>query len=93
MNRLHNWLYENYAAPLIDEIEAEQRKAEEQLVQELSLTPDQEITLDDAMIGLRLRWGGEIFILGLQLGLRLANPGINSAGSCLAAPWFSELTL
>ena len=74
MTDTYEWLYDNYAAPLIQQIAKSQDAAEKQLAEALSLTQDGTILLSDAMTSLRLHWGGEIFALGLQLGIRLAHP-------------------
>lgn len=79
---IYEWLYDNYVQPLIKEIQTNQNEVLENLVKELALTPRGEVRLYDSISNLQLRWGPEVFVLGIQFGLRLTAPKLSpSAGS------------
>lgn len=71
MSTTYEWLYDNYAEPLLKEIRSSEQKELEQLAQSLELDARGRVQLADRLTNMRLRWGAEVFALGLQLGLRL----------------------
>ena len=74
MNNTYEWLYDSYALPLMQKITASQDEAVEELVKTLSISEENRISFYDAITNMRLNWGGEVFALGLQFGLRLVHP-------------------
>ena len=40
----------------------------------MNLSTEERIRLSDTVTALRLRWGAEVFAMGIQLGARLAVP-------------------
>lgn len=69
MNETYEWLYDNYALPLMQtEKEADAIK---QSIVSLSRADDL-LYLRDQLESLCMLWGTDAFSLGLQLGLRLA---------------------
>ncbi|MCI9316732.1 MAG: hypothetical protein HFF67_01700 [Oscillospiraceae bacterium] len=74
MNTTYEWLYDNYAEPLLKEIYGSEEKELEELSRELGLTDSGRVQLIDHLTTIRLRWGTEGFALGVQLGVRLTAP-------------------
>ena len=74
MSTTYEWLYDNYAEPLLKEIRASEEAELERLAQSLELDAQGRVQLVDCLTSMRLRWGTEAFALGLQLGLRLTIP-------------------
>lgn len=74
MLRTHWWLYENYAEPLMKELEKSEKEELDRIAESLQLTAWDKVQLIDHMTILRYRWGAEVFALGLQLGVRLTAP-------------------
>lgn len=80
MSETYEWLYDNYAKDLLEQIAAGEKQLIEGTLRPLSLTDDQKLVLHDLLTDLRLRAGVEVFALGLQLGVRLtASPVIFDA--------------
>lgn len=68
MNETYEWLYDNYALPLM-QTEKEADKIKQSIV---SLShPENPLFLKDQLEDLCMLWGTDAFSLGLQLGLRL----------------------
>ena len=68
MNETYEWLYDNYALPLM-RVEKEADKIKQSIV---SLSQvENPLFLKDQLENLCLLWGTDSFSLGLQLGLRL----------------------
>lgn len=74
MNATYEWLYDNYAEPQLKEIFAGEKKTLEKLIQTMNISPEDRVRLADTVINLHLRWGAEVFALGVQMGARLAVP-------------------
>nr|WP_325183322.1 hypothetical protein [uncultured Oscillibacter sp.] len=68
MNETYEWLYDNYALPLM-QVEKEADKIKQSIVS-LSRT-ENTLPLRDQLEDLCMLWGTDAFSLGLQLGLRL----------------------
>ena len=71
MSETYEWLYDNYAKDLLEQIAAGEKRLIDRTLRPLSLTDDQKLVLHDLLTDLRLRAGVEVFALGLQLGVRL----------------------
>lgn len=71
MNETHEWLYDNYAKGLLEQIAAKEEQLIEDTLQPMALTDHQKVCLYDLLTDLRLHTGAEVFALGLQLGVRL----------------------
>lgn len=68
MNETYEWLYDHYAAPLMQT----GPQAEDIKAKALAMLPAGDaFVLRDHLESLCLLWGTEAFSLGLQLGLRL----------------------
>ncbi len=68
MNETYEWLYDNYALPLM-QTEKEADKIKQSIV---SLSRSENpLLLKDHLESLCMLWGTDSFALGLQLGLRL----------------------
>ena len=68
MNETYEWLYDNYALPLMQTVkEADKLK---QSIVSLSRA-ENPLFLKDQLENLCMLWGTNSFALGLQLGLRL----------------------
>ena len=74
MNTTYEWLYDNYAEPQLNEIFANEEKTLKELIEKMNLSTEERIRLSDTVSALRLRWGAEVFAMGIQLGARLAVP-------------------
>lgn len=74
MNTTYEWLYDHYAEPLLKEVNERERKEVDLLIEELALERGGQVELADHLSNIRLRWGAEVFALGLQLGVRLTAP-------------------
>lgn len=70
----YDWLYLNYAEPLMSEFEKTEKREIELIAQSFGLSLQDKVQLCDRMSALRYRWGAEVFALGLQLGVRLTAP-------------------
>ena len=68
MNETYEWLYDNYALPLLDA-----RKGGDEIIEELAsrAAPEEQLWFRDRVESLLLLWGTDAFTVGLQLGLRL----------------------
>ena len=77
MYNTYNWLYLNYAEPLMNEFEKTEKREIELIAQSLGLSQRDSVQLSDRMSALRYRWGAEVFALGLQLGVRLTAPSLS----------------
>ncbi len=71
MSETYEWLYDNYAKDLLEQIAAGEKRLIEGTLRPMALTDGQKVELYDLLMDLRLRSGAEVFALGLQLGVRL----------------------
>lgn len=74
MNSTYEWLYDYYAEPRLNKIFADEKKALSESIQAMNLAPEDRVRLSDTVTALRLRWGAEVFALGVQMGARLVAP-------------------
>ena len=74
MDKTYNWLYRDYALPLLSDMMEEQGEHLNDLVYSLPLTPEHRIDIYDMLTLFRYEWGTEAFALGVQLGIQLTQP-------------------
>lgn len=74
MSSTYEWLYNKYATPELQELLDIQHEQLKDLIRKLHLTRKERVYLVDHVTEFQVRWGAEVFALGLQLGVRLTAP-------------------
>lgn len=77
MNASYEWLYDNYARALQEELQKSEDAVVEETAKALPMSDEDKIDLSDRLTRLRLACGTRSFALGVQLGLRLAWPTVS----------------
>ena len=71
MNATYEWLYENYARELQQELREVEETAIERFAADAHLNDGDKLTLTDCIAALRFYCGVRSFALGLQTGIHL----------------------
>ncbi len=71
MNATYEWLYENYARELQQELREVEETAIERFAADAHLNDGDKLTLTDCIAALRFHCGVHSFALGLRMGMDL----------------------
>lgn len=83
MNDIYQWLYDSYAAPELKDMARDQEAVLRAFAESLPIPAEDQLSLRDLSIGVRLDWGTEVFALGVRMGMALAAPREPAAGQWL----------
>ena len=78
MLNIYEWLFECYALPKLQRMEAEHNDALAAFAERVSLGRVERLRLHDMVSNMRVVWGAEAFALGVRFGLRLSQPRVRS---------------
>ena len=74
MKNIYLWLYERYAVPKLKDLNKARTEITATFAERVGLSQTNRLRLDDLTGNMRLRWGAEVFALGVRFGLRMNAP-------------------